>query len=599
VILRRFASSVISLCDAMVDWISLGRTSEASGAFQPAVMLVPGGWLPGSAMVSASASASAEPGTRRSSDRISLAPYVRVAIQIGIAVGVATALGDVLSGRRFYWAVIAAFITFMGANNSAEQVRKALYRVAGTAIGIVLGSLLVHAVGHSTVGSIAVILLALFFGLYLFRVNYAFMVIGITVMVSQMYLQLDEFSDSLLMLRLEETALGAAVAAVVVLLVLPLRTRRVLRVAFTDHVRAVRQMTEHAARRLLGQDADAALRADARAVDAAYQALFATVQPLRRNLFGSLDSETSAAMRMATASRYYCRNLVADVEAAGPLDAGTRLDIKQGAAALSESLEAIERGFSGPRDGTYTRSSALFDQAERRLEGNDGPVGPAQLAIRDLKLVDGAMAGLAKIMGLSLANYDTDVALAQSEGGVPVHGRVLSSAGTGVGRAALTLIDGQGRQAAVGTSDPDGDYRLFAPPGDAVYSLIVSADSHIPSASTVTVRDAGNRIGLRVDVRLAEDGSLAGRVRSADGDGAGAAVPGALLTLIDSRGVVADTRRTSGDGSYAFGGLNDGEYTLAVSADGYRSRARSVVVAGEAALREDIVLTSLAPVTGS
>jgi uncharacterized membrane protein YccC len=56
-----------------------------------------------------------------------------------------------------------------------------------------------------------VILVALFIGFYLQRINYAFMVIAITVMVSQLYVQLGEFSNVLLLLRLEKTALGAAI----------------------------------------------------------------------------------------------------------------------------------------------------------------------------------------------------------------------------------------------------------------------------------------------------------------------------------------------------------------------------------------------------
>ena len=142
---------------------------------------------------------------------------------------IAIALGDLVSGRRFYWAVIAAFITFMGVNNSGEQARKGLYRIAGTVVGIGIGSLLVTAVGHHPYWSIAVILLSLFFGFYLMRINYAFMVVGITVTVSQLYVELGEFSNSLLGLRLAETAIGATVAILVVTFVLPLRTRRVLR----------------------------------------------------------------------------------------------------------------------------------------------------------------------------------------------------------------------------------------------------------------------------------------------------------------------------------------------------------------------------------
>ncbi len=206
VVAHRFAGSVIALAEAMTEWIALGRSDGEKGTFQPAVTLF-GGWLPGSTQVSTTASL--ERGARRG-DRIRLAPYTRTAIQMGIAVGAAILLGDLLSEKRFYWAVIAAFITFMGTQNSSEQTRKALYRVAGTVVGIALGSLLASAIGHDTDWSLAVILVALFFGFYLIRVNYAFMVVGITVMVSQLYVQLGEFSNSLLLLRLEETALGAA-----------------------------------------------------------------------------------------------------------------------------------------------------------------------------------------------------------------------------------------------------------------------------------------------------------------------------------------------------------------------------------------------------
>ena len=328
---------------------------------------------------------------------------------MGIAVGVAIALGDVLSARRFYWAVIAAFITFMGVNNSGEQARKALYRVAGTVVGIGIGSLVVDVVGHHAYWSTAVILVTLFFGFYLMRINYAFMVVAITVVVSQLYVQLDEFSNSLLLLRLEETALGAAVAIAVVMVVLPLRTRRVLRVAFRDHVQAVGVVVDHASGHLLGKgsDIESTLRSDVRAVDASYQTLVATAQPLRRNLFGSVDEATGRAMRLAFASRNYSRNLVADVEAASPLGAEMRTDIERATATLHQSLDSVADAVTGPRDGSYIRSSALFDRVERWLEEGSAAIATGQLAIRDLKLIDGSMAQMAGDMGLNVTDYDT------------------------------------------------------------------------------------------------------------------------------------------------------------------------------------------------
>jgi uncharacterized membrane protein YccC len=235
------------------------------------------------------------------------------------------------------------------------------------------------------------------------------MVIGITVMVSQLYVQLDEFSNSLLLLRLEETALGAAVTVVVVMLVLPLRTRRVLRIAVRDLVEAVGRLAGHASDDLLGVDygTKATLRSDARTVDAAYHALTATAQPLRRNLSGGIDEDTGRALRLASAARNYSRNLVTDTERAGLLDAGTRLDIELASATLRQSLDVIAVALAGPQNGVYTRSSALFDQAERRVEERSGIANPAQLAIRDLKLIDGTMARLAGGLGLAITDYDT------------------------------------------------------------------------------------------------------------------------------------------------------------------------------------------------
>jgi hypothetical protein len=406
---HRFAGSVIAVADGMVDWMALGVAEGDTGTFHPSVMLF-GGWLPGSSQVSAAASLEAG---SRPGDRVRLAPYTRTAIQMGVAVGAAIALGDVLSGPRFYWAPLAVFMVFMGTNNSGEQDRTAVSRVVGTVIGIVLGSLVADAVGHHSYWSVAVILLSLFFGFYLTRVDSAFMAIGVTVMISQLYVQLHEFSNSLLLIRLEETALGAAVAIVVVTFVLPLRTRRVLRVAMRNHVKAVGALVDHSSTHLLGLDHEEVhtLRADARSVDASYQALIATAQPMRRSIFGSYDEDTTEAVRLATASRNYSRDLVNDVDTARCLDPDTRADIERASAVLHASLDVVAGALNGSRNVTYTRSAALFDRAERRLETHAGDTDEGQLALRDFQLIDGAMAQLAENMGLERTDFDTTTAL--------------------------------------------------------------------------------------------------------------------------------------------------------------------------------------------
>ncbi len=401
---RRFAGSVISFADGIGDRLTQGVTEANAVTFRPSVMLF-GGWLPGSTQVSAVASL--EAGSRHG-DRVRLSPYTRAAIQMGVAAGAAIFLGDLLSGPRFYWALLTVFMVFMGTNNSGEQFRSAISRVVGTVTGILLGSVLANAVGHHSDWSVTVILVSLFFGFYLTRVDSAFMAVGITVMIAQLYVQLHEFSNSLLLIRLEETAIGAAVAIVVVTFVLPLRTRRVLSVAMRNHVTAVGRLVEHSSRHLLGLDDEEhrTLRADARSVDASYQALVAAARPMRHSPFASYDEDAEAAMRLASASRDYSRDLVNNAQPAPCLEPDTRADIQHASDTLHDSLEVMVAALNGDRNVTYTRSAALFDQIASRLDTRHGEPDEVRFAISELKHIDDTMAGLADKMGIQQVACD-------------------------------------------------------------------------------------------------------------------------------------------------------------------------------------------------
>ena len=420
IVVHRFATSALGVVEASHAW-RRGVTSlesddapasdEAPEAFQPAVVAF-GGWLPGSTVVSATASL--ESGDRLR-DRVRLQPYTRVAIQMAVAVTAAIVLGDVLSGRRFYWAVIAAFVTFMGANNSGEQLRKGVLRVLGTVVGVFLGAIGAHLVGDHTNYAIAVILVALFLGLYLMRVSYAFMVVGITIMVSQLYVQLDEFSDSLLVLRLEETALGAAVAVVTVLCVVPLRRGRVLRVAARNYLEALGETVTAAVGRLTGTASDADLRTAIRRLDGADHTLRLTATPVGLPFaarLGSIDRSTARLLQGAAAARYYARNLQVDTAAAGVLPADAHADLERARRQLTTSIAELVGASRDSRFGTHTfvRSAGLFDAVNRHF--GDDLTAPRALALRDLQLVDGALAGLASASGMTVDALDTT-------GGIP------------------------------------------------------------------------------------------------------------------------------------------------------------------------------------
>jgi uncharacterized membrane protein YgaE (UPF0421/DUF939 family) len=414
VLLHRFATSVADFAVALRAFrlYPAGQAPDdsADGEFTTQVATF-GGWLPGSAFIAGAASQ--ERGGAGWRERIRLAPYSRTAIQMGIAVGLAIIAGDALSGRRFYWAVIAAFITFMGANTAGEQVRKSVFRVAGTFFGVIVGALLAHLVGDRVALQVAVVLVSLFLGLYLFRINYAFMTIGITVMVSQLYVELGEFSNSLLVLRLEETALGAGVAIATVLLVLPLHIGRVARVAARQQVEALTDLIDRCLDRLAdpasATGSDLELRASARRLDVAYQALSATVRPMRTPLLGHLASHTAGLLATIVAARHYARNLLLDSSTRyAELDAAAAAELTVARRQLDESVAAITTALAadGSPDGTpYARSARLFAHVADRLP-EQTPLSRPQLALRDLQLLDGALAETARWAGVPVTEAD-------------------------------------------------------------------------------------------------------------------------------------------------------------------------------------------------
>src|ERR1700722_2525604 len=398
VVLHRFATSVSEFTVALRAFrlYPEGQAPDDApdGEFTTPVATF-GGWLPGSAAVAGAASQ--ERGGSGLIERIRLAPYARIAIQMGVAVGLGIIAGDSLSGRRFYWAVIAAFITFMGANTAGEQIRKSFFRIAGTFVGVIVGAVLAHLVGDRVLLQLVVVLVSLFLGLYLFRVNYAFMTIGITVMVSQLYVELDEFSNALLVL----------------LLVLPLHVGRVARVAARQQLEALGDLIDRCLARLAdpasATGSDLELRASARRVDIAHQAMTATIRPMRTPLLGELASRVAGFGATTDAARHYARNLLLDASTRCPaLDARAASELAAAGHQLDSSIAAITSALA--EDGTaegaaYVRSASLFARVADRLP-DDAPLSRPQLALRDLELLDGALAEAARWAGVSVSQAE-------------------------------------------------------------------------------------------------------------------------------------------------------------------------------------------------
>ncbi|MYT09509.1 MULTISPECIES: MFS transporter [Streptomyces] len=158
-------------------------------------------------------------------------------------------------------------------------------------------------------------------------------------------------------------------------------------------------------------------------------------------------------------------------------------------------------------------------------------------------------------------------------------GRVFTG-GAPVPDATVTLTDARGEVVATTRSGPEGAYAITELVAGE-YTLAAGAPAFRPAALPVTVRASRE---TRQDVELAGGAVLRGTVRARGGR----SVEDARVTLLDVAGNVVDTLTTGPDGTFRFGDLAGGEYT--VIAAGYPPVATVLQVAGGGRTERDLQL---------
>ncbi|MBV7705477.1 MFS transporter [Nocardia nova] len=174
--------------------------------------------------------------------------------------------------------------------------------------------------------------------------------------------------------------------------------------------------------------------------------------------------------------------------------------------------------------------------------------------------------------------------------GPVAYGRVHDSRGVALPNAVLTLISMSGRQIGRSLTDAAGYFELTAPePGS--YVLIASIDGRRPDASTVQLAHHP----VPCDVVLTAMAGLTGTV-SRDDDGT--AIPGARVSALDARGEVLASAATADDGAFGLAELPEGDFTIAVSANGFHPAALPVRAGGSETPRLDVSLRPCARLHG-
>lgn len=181
-------------------------------------------------------------------------PTTRQAFQATAACAVALAAGQLVSDDRWYWAVGTTWWIFVNTASRGETLVRGFRRVVGTVTGIVAGLLVAVPVAGEAVPTAALVAVCVFGIFYTAAPSYSWMMFFVTVMAGLLYGLLGVLHPGLLVLRLEETAVGAVAAALGVAVVLPVTTHAATDAWIRRAVECVHRCTAEAARRLGGDE---------------------------------------------------------------------------------------------------------------------------------------------------------------------------------------------------------------------------------------------------------------------------------------------------------------------------------------------------------
>ncbi|MGB6206777.1 FUSC family protein [Mycobacterium sp.] len=334
-----------------------------------------------------------------------LLPTTKQAIQVAVAASLAIVIGEVVSPSRWYWAVIAAFVIFAGTNTWNETVTKGWARLIGTALGVPAGMLVATVVSGNRTASLVLIFVCVFCSLYFLKVAYSAMTFWITTMLALLYGLLGQFSYRLLLLRIEETAIGAVIGATVAIVVLPTNARTSMRNDARAFLTTLANVIDVSVATLFGREAAVSPTDKARQLDRDLQQFRTTAKPLAAGVGGfSGRHSVRHAQRMLAACDRYGRTLARNSE---PFEeASPRLAdaITSAASHIRRSIDVLTAALHGNHDATVMPATDFLDAAEafarEHRDGDERSSRARLLAIvHSLRQIDRAVVSAAVDLG--------------------------------------------------------------------------------------------------------------------------------------------------------------------------------------------------------
>lgn len=168
----------------------------------------------------------------------------RLALQAMVAAGTAAVVGELINASRWYWAVMAAFLIFVGSTTRGAVLTRASHRVVGTLGGIAVGLVVGVLIEGPSPWHVALAVVSVFGTLYFGPLKQFAGAFFSTLLLVAMYGLLGVLHPQLLTVRLEETAAGAAVGVACAYLLFSASTRPALNSAITGYLDALRELVK-------------------------------------------------------------------------------------------------------------------------------------------------------------------------------------------------------------------------------------------------------------------------------------------------------------------------------------------------------------------
>ena len=299
----------------------------------------------------------------------------RIAGRVTLASALAMAGGMALSPQRWFWAVITTYVVFLNTRSRGDTIYKGVERLAGTLLGLAAGLALAAVLEGEPVMQCVALLAAVFGMYYLFMVSYTLGIFCVTVLLGLLYSLLGASMGPILMLRLEETAIGAVSAVLVAAFVLPLRTRDQVGQSGLAVLRTLTQAVGACRGVLAGEPGAAPVQA-MRLVDRQIADLRLALLPLRVGRFFLRRSEAERPVPALLDSVHWARVLAVTATGPDPAAAGQAAAIERRLAGLAAGEATNDAGPArapaiGPVHGALQRlDRATATLAERLAIGS-------------------------------------------------------------------------------------------------------------------------------------------------------------------------------------------------------------------------------------